>query len=118
MTDPFVSGFVMDEAAAMETPSGKSAADENFPVGSWLLRARVRPHVAAFYAYARAIDDIADNPRLTPDDKIERLDGFAKAVSGGGGETDPAISTTCPPAARPVEAFGGAVLIHVEGHCG
>ena len=65
----------------METPSGKSAADENFPVGSWLLRARVRPHVAAFYAYARAIDDIADNPRLTPDDKIERLDGFARAVA-------------------------------------
>ena len=80
----------MDEAAAMETPSGKSAADENFPVGSWLLRARVRPHVAAFYAYARAIDDVADNPRLTPDDRIERLDGFARAVAGG--ETaDPAL---------------------------
>lgn len=75
----------MDEAVAIETPSGKSAADENFPVGSWLLRARLRPHVAAFYAYARAIDDIADNPALEPDDRIERLDGFARAV--GGGET-------------------------------
>ena len=68
--------------AAMETPSGKSAADENFPVGSRLLPARLRPHVAAFYAYARAIDDIADNPDLRPDDKIARLDGFARAVEG------------------------------------
>ena len=78
---PFVGGLAMDEAVAIETPSGKSAADENFPVGSWLLRARLRPHVAAFYAYARAIDDIADNPALKPDDKIERLDGFARAVA-------------------------------------
>ncbi len=68
----------------METPSGKAAADENFPVGSWLLPARLRPHVATFYAYARAIDDIADNPSLSPDDKIARLEGFANAVTGAG----------------------------------
>ena len=66
----------------METPSGKAAADENFPVGSWLLPARLRSHVATFYAYARALDDIADNPGLEPDDKIERLDGFVRAVIG------------------------------------
>ena len=66
----------------METPSGKAAADENFPVGSWLLPAHLRPHIATFYAYARAIDDIADNPDLDPGDKIERLEGFAKAVRG------------------------------------
>ncbi len=68
----------------METPSGKAAADENFPVGSWLLPARLRPHVATFYAYARAIDDIADNSALSPDDKIARLEGFANAVTGTG----------------------------------
>ncbi|MFO0996788.1 MAG: squalene synthase HpnC [Alphaproteobacteria bacterium] len=68
--------------AAAETPSGKGAGDENFPVGSWLLPARLRPHVAVFYAFARAIDDIADNPRLAPEDKIERLDGFADAIRG------------------------------------
>ena len=79
----------MDEAASVETPSGKSAPDENFPVGSRLLPARLRPHVAAFYAYARAIDDIADNPELEPADKVERLDGFARAVSGAE-STDPA----------------------------
>jgi squalene synthase HpnC len=74
----------------METPSGKGAANENFPVGSWLLAAHLRPHIAAFYAYARAIDDIADNPGLDASDKIERLDGFARALRGGG-KGDPAF---------------------------
>jgi squalene synthase HpnC len=68
--------------AAVETPSGKSTASENFPVGSFLLPARLRPHVAVFYAFARAIDDIADNPALAPADKIARLDGFAAALTG------------------------------------
>ena len=80
----------MAESVAIETPSGKQAADENFPVGSWLLPARLRPHVATFYAYARAIDDIADNPVLEPADKIARLDGFARAVTGAG-TADPAF---------------------------
>ncbi len=68
--------------ATVETPSGKSAADENFPVGSWLLPAALRPHVAVFYAFARAIDDIADNPALAPKDKIARLEAFAAALTG------------------------------------
>lgn len=68
--------------SAIEAPSGKDAGYENFPVGSWLLPAALRPHVAVFYAYARAIDDIADSPALTPDDKIARLDGFARAIRG------------------------------------
>lgn len=67
---------------SVETPSGKGAADENFPVGSRLLPARLRPHVAAFYAYARAIDDVADNPDLAPDEKVRRLEGFARAIRG------------------------------------
>jgi squalene synthase HpnC len=71
--------------ATVETPSGKTAKDENFPVGSWLLPRALRPHVAAFYAFARAADDIADNPRLTPEDKIARLDGFAEALATGTG---------------------------------
>lgn len=81
----------MNETGAVESPSGKGAADENFPVGSGLLPARLRAHVARFYAYARAIDDIADSPDLAPDEKIRRLEGFARAVSGA--ETaDPAYA--------------------------
>ena len=65
-----------------ETPSGKGAKDENFPVGSFLLSKTVRPHVAVFYAFARAIDDVADNPKITPQAKVNRLDGFDKALMG------------------------------------
>lgn len=70
------------QPTAVEAPSGKDAAYENFPVGSFLLRAAVRPHVAVFYAFARAIDDIADHPELSPEVKIARLDGFAGALLG------------------------------------
>lgn len=74
----------------IETPSGKDSAYENFPVGSWLLPARSRPHVAAYYGFARAIDDIADNPDLDPAEKIARLDAFAAGVLGAGdGATAP-----------------------------
>jgi len=71
---------------AMETPSGKGAHDENFPVGSFLLPKRLRPHVAKYYAFARAIDDIADNPDLTAEDKVGRLDGFKDAILGRTGD--------------------------------
>lgn len=51
----------------------KTAADENFPVGSWLIARRLRPHVHAFYAFARAADDIADDPALPVEVKLEGL---------------------------------------------
>ena len=35
---------------------------ENFPVASLLLPKRLRPHVAAIYAFARQADDFADEP--------------------------------------------------------
>jgi squalene synthase HpnC len=79
-------------AGNLETPSGKGAGDENFPVGSFLLPAPLRPHVATYYAFARAIDDIADNPQLDADDKICRLERFDAAVSGAG-DDDPALAT-------------------------
>ena len=69
----------MDE---VETPSGKGAGHENFPVGSWLLPAASRPHVMAFYAFVRAADDVADNPALEPRDKLRRLDLFERALLG------------------------------------
>ena len=76
-------------AAQGETPSGKGAEDENFPVGSWLMPAALRPHIALFYAYARAIDDVADNPGLAPDVKIRRLNEFAAELTAQSG-VDPA----------------------------
>ncbi len=76
------------EVFSVETPSGKGAGDENFPVGSFFLPKNLRPHVATFYAFARAIDDIADNPELVAIDKVARLDGFKDAILGR--QDDPA----------------------------
>lgn len=66
----------------IETPSGKGAGDENFPVGSWLLPAALRPHVMAFYDFVRAADDIADHADLTSDEKLSRLEIFERALLG------------------------------------
>ena len=67
---------------AVEAPSGKAAGDENFPVGSIFLPKRLRPHIARFYDFARAIDDIADNPDLEATDKIARLERMDRALLG------------------------------------
>ena len=40
----------------------KDHKSENFPVASWLIAARHRPLVLAFYRFARTADDIADRP--------------------------------------------------------
>ena len=79
--------MTLSATPAIETPSGKDAAYENFPVGSWLLPAALRPHIACFYRFARAIDDIADSPALAPDDKLARLDAFEAALVHGSGDT-------------------------------
>ena len=74
------------KTASVETPSGKGSGAENFPVGSILIARRLRPHVATFYAFARAADDIADNPDLEPQDKLRRLQAFGTTLKG---ETPP-----------------------------
>lgn len=60
--------------------SGKGAADENFPVGSWLIAPQLRPAIAGFYRFARTADDIADTNRLTSAEKIARLDAMQTAL--------------------------------------
>ncbi len=72
-------------AASVEIWSGKDRADENFPVGSALIRPALRPHIHAFYAFARNADDIADSPVLSPQDKLARL-GVMEAVLLGRAE--------------------------------
>ena len=69
---------------SVEVASGKGRADENFPVGSWLIAPRQRPHVHAYYGFARAIDDIADNAVLSPGAKIARLDAMQSVLLTGG----------------------------------
>ena len=69
-------------AGAVEAWSGKDRADENFPVGSWLIAKRLRRHVHAFYAFARNADDIADHETLAPREKIVRLDAMEAVLLG------------------------------------
>jgi hydroxysqualene synthase len=79
-------------AANIETPSGKWRSGENFPVGSFLIRRDLRTHVHAFYRFARNADDIADNPALSADEKIQRLDRMAAILDGATGHDSPAAA--------------------------
>jgi len=52
---------------------------ENFPTASLLLPARVRPAVAAIYAFARQADDFADEAEHEGH-RLERLDAHERAL--------------------------------------
>jgi squalene synthase HpnC len=47
---------------------------ENFPVASRLLPSRMRPHLAAVYAFARTADDFADEDGFTEEERHRLLD--------------------------------------------
>jgi len=53
---------------------------ENFPVASRLMPARLRPHVAAIYAFARAADDFADEPGREPGERLRLLDEWQRKL--------------------------------------
>lgn len=72
-----------DPGRAAARPS-KGPGDENFPVGSRLIAPALRPHVMAFYAFARAADDVADSADLTPAEKLAGLDAFETGLTGDG----------------------------------
>jgi squalene synthase HpnC len=75
----------MDRAVPLPVPAArcKTARDENFPVAAWFVAARHRRLVAAYYAFARQADDIADDPALGPDLKLELLDELEAALWNG-----------------------------------
>ena len=79
-------------ACSVETPSGKWRDAENFPVGSLLIRRDLRPHVHAFYRFARNADDIADNPALSANEKLQRLERMAAILDGAPGDESPAAT--------------------------
>lgn len=49
---------------------------ENFPTASRLIRADLRPAVAAIYAFARAADDFADEGDAPADKRLKQLDAW------------------------------------------
>ncbi|MGH7069121.1 MAG: squalene synthase HpnC [Acetobacteraceae bacterium] len=74
---------------SVEAWSGKDRADENFPVGSALIRRDLRRHVHAFYLFARNADDIADSAALAAEQKIARLDVMEAVLLGERDEGSP-----------------------------
>ena len=79
-------------AVSVEHASGKGSGDENFPVGSFLIAKRLRPHVMAYYRFARNADDVGDAPDLAPDEKIRRLDRMGAVLDGAAGEDAPSAA--------------------------
>jgi squalene synthase HpnC len=53
---------------------------ENFPVGSFLIARELRPHVHAFYIFARRADDIADSPDIAAEEKVAQLEAVQRAL--------------------------------------
>jgi squalene synthase HpnC len=53
---------------------------ENFPVASRLLPARMRPHIAAIYAFARLADDMADEGARRAADRLADLDDWEQRL--------------------------------------
>jgi len=75
--------------AAEEYASGKTSRGENFPVASALIARRHRGPILAYYRFARAADDVADHPTLSPERKLALLDRL-EATLLGRCDTDPA----------------------------
>lgn len=65
-----------------ELASGKGHRDENFPVASFLIHPRHRAVVLAFYRFARAADDVADNAEAAPRQKLEILEEMRASLVG------------------------------------
>ena len=70
--------------AVTDLAPGKGHRDENFPVASLLLKREYRAPVMAFYRFARAADDVADNPEAAPRDKLRRLAAMRDGLDGAG----------------------------------
>jgi squalene synthase HpnC len=69
-------------SAAHQLRSSKGHNDENFPVASFIIEARHRPAVMAFYRFARTADDIADHPTAAAAEKLRLLEDMRAALQG------------------------------------
>ncbi len=58
--------------------------DHDFSLVPGLFPRAVRGHVRAFGAFVRTVDEIADDPRISTQEKLARLDVFDAALDGYG----------------------------------
>jgi squalene synthase HpnC len=82
----------MSAAAAQDLRSGKGHSDENFPVASFLIEARYRAPVMAFYRFARTADDVADHPTATAREKLRLLEQMRATLMGKHEKDGPALA--------------------------
>ncbi len=73
------------EAAAFHDITGTSLVlanthYENFPVASVLLPMRLRKPIGLIYSFARQSDDFADEGDLSPEQRLDLLDGFKREL--------------------------------------
>ena len=81
---------------------------ENFPVASRLVPARMRPHVAAVYAFARTADDFADEDGYTLAERHALLDDWHRRLLRAAGREIAGTEVPAPhPAAEPSRWFHG-----------
>jgi squalene synthase HpnC len=62
--------------------SGKGHQDENFPVASFMLKRAHRAPVMAFYRFARAADDVADNESASAEARLALLGAMRSTLAG------------------------------------
>ncbi len=87
-------GIAMSDAGKSDAGnwrSGKGHRNENFPVASWLIQARHRPPILAFYNFVRTADDIADHATLKPEEKLALLDRLDAGLTGKSDEDAVAV---------------------------
>jgi squalene synthase HpnC len=77
--------------SAADLASGKSHKDENFPVASILIAKKHRPTIMAFYRFARAADDIADNSAAMPTAKLALLEDMRANLVGEANDSPEAV---------------------------
>jgi squalene synthase HpnC len=71
---------------------------ENFPVASWLCPPRLRPPIAAIYAFARTADDIADEGDAPAAERLAALHAYRADLA--------AVARGAPASARWPAVFG------------
>ncbi len=60
----------------------KNKHQENFPVGMMMFNRNIRKIVSDYYRFARYADDIADNPHLKPQNKVDKLYELEEIFTG------------------------------------
>ncbi|MDE1915637.1 MAG: squalene synthase HpnC [Sphingomonadales bacterium] len=80
---------------AADLASGKGHKDENFPVASFLVRPDCRAPIMAYYRFARASDDVADDETTSSARKLALLAQLRAGLSGVGAPEAMALQDVC-----------------------